>query len=81
MSGWIASGVAVMGCLVLSGCGYTEQEMAAKQRQINALSVRVEALRVESLRAAHQASLPPPACPVAIEKVPTPAPHRVIAAR
>lgn len=81
MSGWIASGVAVMGCLVLSGCGYTEQEMAAKQREINALSARVEALRVESLRAEHQASLPPPACPVVTEKAQAPAPHRVVAAR
>jgi hypothetical protein len=35
----------VMGAALLSGCGYTEEEMAAKQREINVLTAEVHALR------------------------------------
>jgi hypothetical protein len=38
--------VAMLGaCAVLWGCGYTDLEMAAKQRQIDALVTQVNALK------------------------------------
>ncbi len=41
---WVMHGLA-LASLALAGCGYTEQEMAAKQREIDALSREVHTLR------------------------------------
>jgi hypothetical protein len=45
---------------MLSGCGYTDLEMAAKQRQIDALVAEVNALKVNA----------PPACNVDDKRLP-----------
>jgi hypothetical protein len=36
---------------LLSACGFTDEEMAAKQRQIDALTAKVNALRAEAAAA------------------------------
>jgi hypothetical protein len=38
-------------CATLAGCGYTDLEMAAKQRQIDALVTQVNALKAGSTAA------------------------------
>jgi hypothetical protein len=52
---------------MLSGCGYTDLEMAAKQRQIDALVAQVNALK----------AAPAPACRVE-PKRPSPAASRPV---
>lgn len=42
MATWL---VMVGSCAMLGGCGYTDLEMAAKQRQIDALVTQVNALK------------------------------------
>jgi hypothetical protein len=49
---WVMCGAIVGTGAMLSGCGYTDFEMAAKQRQIDALVAEVNALR----------AAPAPAC-------------------
>jgi hypothetical protein len=38
-------GLPLVALLLFSACGYTEQEMAAKQREIDALTAQVKAQR------------------------------------
>ncbi len=49
---WMVCGAIVGAGAMLSGCGYTDLEMAAKQRQIDALVAQVNALK----------ATPAPAC-------------------
>jgi hypothetical protein len=47
--------VAMVGAgAVLGGCGYTDLEMAAKQRQIDALVAQVNAMKAGASAACHQ---------------------------
>ena len=50
--------------LLLFGCGYTEEEMGAKQRRIDALTAQVQALRTSAptCGAREKAPSAPPAC-------------------
>jgi len=49
---WMVCGAMIGAAAMLSGCGYTDLEMAAKQRQIDALVAQVNALK----------ATPAPAC-------------------
>ena len=55
--------------LLLFACGYTEEEMAAKQRRIDTLTAQVQALRVQAPRTST------PAC-AARDKIPSTPPPR-----
>jgi hypothetical protein len=50
---WTVCGAIVGAGAMLAGCGFTDLEMAAKQRQIDALVAEVHALK----------TTPAPACP------------------
>lgn len=56
---------------VLSGCGYTDLEMAAKQRQIDALVAQVNALKAASA----------PACAVPTKRASPAASRAVLSSR
>jgi hypothetical protein len=45
-NGWILLVTLIAACAALGGCGYTDLEMAAKQRQIDALTAQLEAAKV-----------------------------------
>jgi len=64
---WMVCAAIVGTAAMLSGCGYTDLEMAAKQRQIDALVAQVNALR----------ATPAPACGVE-HKRPEPAASRPV---
>jgi hypothetical protein len=63
---WTVYGAIVGTAAILSGCGYTDFEMAAKQRQIDALVAQVNALKaapapacgVDTKHTSHAASRP-----------------------
>jgi hypothetical protein len=42
---WVRAGMVASVAVLLGGCGYTDYEMAAKQRQIDALVAEVDALK------------------------------------
>jgi hypothetical protein len=46
--GWTLWVIVVGACTALGGCGYTDLEMAAKQRQIDALVTQVNTLRASA---------------------------------
>ena len=60
MPKWTVCGVIVGAGAMLSGSGYTDLEMAAKQRQIDALVAEVNALKAAPVPA--PVSGPAPAC-------------------
>jgi len=48
MAKWIVVGAMASATAMLGGCGYTDLEMAAKQRQIDALVAQVGAMKAGS---------------------------------
>lgn len=64
---WMVCGAIVGTATMLAGCGYTDLEMAAKQRQIDALVAQVHALEAK----------PAPACGVDAKR-PSPAASRPV---
>ena len=66
---WMVCAAIVGTGAMLSGCGYTDLEMAAKQRQIDALVAQVSALKA--------APAPAPACGIEHKRT-SPAPSRPV---
>jgi hypothetical protein len=48
MAKWIVVGAMASATAMLGGCGYTDLEMASKQRQIDALVAQVAAMKAGS---------------------------------
>jgi outer membrane murein-binding lipoprotein Lpp len=71
MRKWMVLGAIVAAGALISGCGYTDLEMAAKQRQIDALVAQVHALE----------AVPAPACGVDAKRPPRATSRPVLSAR
>jgi hypothetical protein len=56
---WMVCGAMAGAATMLLGCGYTDFEMAAKQRQIDALSSQLNALRAGASAACTDGKRPP----------------------
>jgi hypothetical protein len=60
MPRWIAWGTMAGAAAMLCGCGYTDLEMAAKQRQIDALVAKVTTLEASAAASCKVDVKPPP---------------------
>jgi hypothetical protein len=71
MRGWIVSVAMVGAGAMLCGCGYTDLEMAAKQRQIDSLVAELTTLKAGA----------PPACKVDVKPPPRATSRPVLSSR
>jgi hypothetical protein len=68
---WTVWGAVVGASAMLSGCGYTDFEMAAKQRQIDTLVAEIKALK----------ATPAPTCGVELKRTSPAASRPVLSSR
>ena len=73
MRKWTVGAIVGIGAALLTGCGYTDLEMAAKQRRIDALAAEVAALKA--------ARAPAPACRVEAKHAAPPVSRPLLSSR